>query len=285
MAAARRWRRKRPGGMKRSASACSTSAPRRTPRYVYHLPTVRHQARAAEVSRAVDRWHYAVKANTHPAFLRNRGEEGFGFECVSPGELKAVLAAVPETAPMLFTPNFAPREDYALVAAHPCHRVAGFAASARALGRTVPRPGDRVARRSGSWPGSSRQGSHRRRPAAIRSSAGCRSNLSAPGRCARCRSCAACMRTLARAFLMATHWGEVYAQLASLAERIGSVAFSISAAASACPRIRARRGWTSPRSIARCARSRRRIRTTSCGWSPAAIWWPTPACCWRASPS
>jgi diaminopimelate decarboxylase/aspartate kinase len=84
-----------------------------TPRYVYHLPTVRQQARDLKTLTAVDRLHYAVKANTHPAILKALAEEGFGFECVSPGELKAVMAAVPESAPLLFTPNFAPREDYA----------------------------------------------------------------------------------------------------------------------------------------------------------------------------
>lgn len=84
-----------------------------TPRYVYHLPTVRKQARELKTLGAVDRLHYAVKANTHPAILRTLAEEGFGFECVSPGELKAVMAVVPESAPLLFTPNFAPREDYA----------------------------------------------------------------------------------------------------------------------------------------------------------------------------
>ncbi|MEO5831327.1 MAG: aspartate kinase, partial [Rhodanobacter sp.] len=40
-----------------------------TPRYVYHLPTVRHQARELKSLAAVDRLHYAVKANTHPAIL------------------------------------------------------------------------------------------------------------------------------------------------------------------------------------------------------------------------
>jgi diaminopimelate decarboxylase/aspartate kinase len=84
-----------------------------TPRYVYHLPTVRHQARELKSLAAVDRLHYAVKANTHPAILGALAEEGFGFECVSPGELKFVLAHVPESAPLLFTPNFAPRDDYA----------------------------------------------------------------------------------------------------------------------------------------------------------------------------
>ncbi len=84
-----------------------------TPRYVYHLPTVRKQARELKTLTSVDRLHYAVKANTHPALLRALAEEGYGFECVSPGELKAVMAVVPESAPLLFTPNFAPREDYA----------------------------------------------------------------------------------------------------------------------------------------------------------------------------
>ncbi len=84
-----------------------------TPRYVYHLPTVRHQARELKSLAAVDRLHYAVKANTHPAILGALAEQGFGFECVSPGELKFVMAHVPESAPLLFTPNFAPRDDYA----------------------------------------------------------------------------------------------------------------------------------------------------------------------------
>ncbi|MEO7065286.1 MAG: bifunctional aspartate kinase/diaminopimelate decarboxylase [Rhodanobacter sp.] len=83
-----------------------------TPRYVYHLPTVRQQARTLKALRAVDRLHYAVKANTHPAILRTLVEEGFSFESVSPGELRAVSAVVPATVPLLFTPNFAARADY-----------------------------------------------------------------------------------------------------------------------------------------------------------------------------
>jgi bifunctional diaminopimelate decarboxylase / aspartate kinase len=84
-----------------------------TPRYVYHLPTVRQQARELSALAAVDRLHYAVKANTHPAILRALAAEGFAFECVSPGELKAVSAIVPASTPLLFTPNFAARADYA----------------------------------------------------------------------------------------------------------------------------------------------------------------------------
>jgi diaminopimelate decarboxylase/aspartate kinase len=63
----------------------------------------------------VDRWHYALKANPHPAILRALDEEGFAFECVSIAEIDAVRAAVSGIASerILFTPNFAPREEYA----------------------------------------------------------------------------------------------------------------------------------------------------------------------------
>jgi diaminopimelate decarboxylase/aspartate kinase len=85
-----------------------------TPRYVYHLPTVRAQAGALRAMQAVDRLYYAIKANPHPAILRTLAQEGFGFECVSPGELDAVDAiGEARESPRLFTPNFAPRADYA----------------------------------------------------------------------------------------------------------------------------------------------------------------------------
>jgi diaminopimelate decarboxylase/aspartate kinase len=120
-----------------------------TPRYVYSLTKVREQARAlralsplplaGEVAPAgegggavrsasipsprapesgpniVDRWHYALKANPHPAILRALDEEGFAFECVSMAEVDCVRATLPQLAAerILFTPNFAPREEYA----------------------------------------------------------------------------------------------------------------------------------------------------------------------------
>jgi bifunctional diaminopimelate decarboxylase / aspartate kinase len=63
----------------------------------------------------VDRWLYALKANPHRDILRALGEEGFSFECVSMAEVDAVRAAVANVAPehILFTPNFAPRIEYA----------------------------------------------------------------------------------------------------------------------------------------------------------------------------
>jgi diaminopimelate decarboxylase/aspartate kinase len=86
-----------------------------SPRYVYSIDAVRTQARALRAFGAVDRWHYALKANPHPAILRALHEEGFAFECVSMAEVDAVRAALPSLAAqrILFTPNFAPREEYA----------------------------------------------------------------------------------------------------------------------------------------------------------------------------
>jgi bifunctional diaminopimelate decarboxylase / aspartate kinase len=84
-----------------------------TPRYVYHLPTIRQRARALCALQSVDRVYYAIKANPHPAVLSTLAHEGVGFECVSPGELAAVDAiAEARESPRLFTPNFAPHDDY-----------------------------------------------------------------------------------------------------------------------------------------------------------------------------
>jgi diaminopimelate decarboxylase/aspartate kinase len=82
-----------------------------TPRYVYDLATVRARTQALSAIKAVDRWFYAIKANAHPALLREIAAQGFGLECVSPGELDR--AAEVSRAALLFTPNFAPREEYA----------------------------------------------------------------------------------------------------------------------------------------------------------------------------
>jgi bifunctional diaminopimelate decarboxylase / aspartate kinase len=85
-----------------------------TPRYVYDLATVRERARELAATAAVDRCFYAIKANPHPAILRTLVNEGFGLECVSQGELDHVFATLPQLAPqrVLFTPSFAPRREY-----------------------------------------------------------------------------------------------------------------------------------------------------------------------------
>lgn len=85
-----------------------------TPRYVYHLPTVRARARALAALQPIDQRYYAIKANAHPAILQLLVEEGFGLECVSLGELRRVFETLPELSPrrVLFTPSFAPRAEY-----------------------------------------------------------------------------------------------------------------------------------------------------------------------------
>ncbi len=195
-----------------------------TPRYVYHLPTVRRQARALKTLAAVDRLHYAVKANTHPAILGALADEGFGFECVSPGELKAVMAAVPESAPLLFTPNFAPREDYAwalttraTVSLDSLYPLEHWGELFRAreivlrvdLGRGL---GHHEKVRTGG------SGSKFGLPV---------DQLDAFLRLADAHGVIVrgLHAHLGSGILDGAHWGEVYAQLASLAERIGSVSF------------------------------------------------------------
>ncbi|BCT92879.1 aspartate kinase [Lysobacter helvus] len=85
-----------------------------TPRYIYDLATVRARARDLSGIDAIDRRYYAIKANAHPAILRTLVEEGFGLECVSQGELDHVFKQVPSLSPerVLFTPSFAPRHEY-----------------------------------------------------------------------------------------------------------------------------------------------------------------------------
>jgi len=86
-----------------------------TPQYVYHLPTVRERAQALLNVSAVDRHFYAIKANAHPEILRALVHDGFGLECVSLGEIEHVFNTVPDIAlnRVLFTPSFAPVDEYA----------------------------------------------------------------------------------------------------------------------------------------------------------------------------
>ncbi|HET6631356.1 MAG TPA: bifunctional aspartate kinase/diaminopimelate decarboxylase [Rhodanobacteraceae bacterium] len=193
-----------------------------TPRYVYHLPTVRAQAARLQQLSAVDRLHYAIKANPHPAILRALAAQGLGFECVSPGELEAVAAAVPGGSPLLFTPNFAPREDYrrALAASavvtvdalHPLEHWSELFAGRELmlrldLGRGFGHHGKVRTGGNGSKFGLPLDQLDRFR------------------RLARNRKVkiTGLHAHLGSGILDAAHWGEVYAQLASLAERMDDV--------------------------------------------------------------
>jgi bifunctional diaminopimelate decarboxylase / aspartate kinase len=85
-----------------------------TPRYVYDLDTVRRRAQSLRGIEAVDKRFYALKANAHPRILQTLEAEGFGFECVSLAEVQHVLRLFPQIdrARVLFTPSFAPRGEY-----------------------------------------------------------------------------------------------------------------------------------------------------------------------------
>ncbi len=83
--------------------------------YVYDRESVRDAARGLKGMASVDRILYAVKANFNAELLRTMAQEGVDFECVSPGEIEWLRSQLPDL-PMdriLFTPNFAPREEYA----------------------------------------------------------------------------------------------------------------------------------------------------------------------------
>ena len=82
--------------------------------YVYDRETVRQAARGLLQLDNVDRVLYAVKANFNAELLRALDEEGVDFECVSPGEVEWLEQSIPgvDLSRVLFTPNFAPRDEY-----------------------------------------------------------------------------------------------------------------------------------------------------------------------------
>jgi diaminopimelate decarboxylase/aspartate kinase len=85
-----------------------------TSAYVYDLETI-----AAAVARLrglnnIDQVFYAIKANSNPEVLRVVHEGGLNFEVVSPGEIELILELFPDIdrERILFTPNFASRDEY-----------------------------------------------------------------------------------------------------------------------------------------------------------------------------
>ena len=82
--------------------------------YVYDLDGVRTAARKLKTLANVDRILYAVKANFNAEIIRVLAGEGVDFECVSPGECERLQRFLPDLdiGRILFTPNFAPRDEY-----------------------------------------------------------------------------------------------------------------------------------------------------------------------------
>ncbi|MGI9261816.1 MAG: hypothetical protein ACR2QR_07260 [Woeseiaceae bacterium] len=82
--------------------------------YVYDLETIERAARQMLSLNSVSRVLYAMKANFNPGVLRTLANAGVDFDCVSPGEVIHLRDALSNdaTGRILFTPNFAPREEY-----------------------------------------------------------------------------------------------------------------------------------------------------------------------------
>ena len=85
------------------------------PLYVYDEQTIRESLESLRSIDALDRVYYSMKANEHPDILRIFHDAGLGFECVSPGEIAHAFSLFPDLDPqrILFTPNFAPKHEYA----------------------------------------------------------------------------------------------------------------------------------------------------------------------------
>jgi len=83
--------------------------------YVYDVASVEAAAHSLTALRSIARVWYAMKANAHPELLRRIHAAGVGLECVSRGEIEHARRHVPgiESSRILFTPNFAPRDEYA----------------------------------------------------------------------------------------------------------------------------------------------------------------------------
>lgn len=199
-------------------------ATRATPQYVYDLATVRAHAQALRQNlRAVDRWFYAIKANSHPAILLEIAAQGFGLECVSPGELARVREALGEKpVDLLYTLNFAACEDY----------LAGFDAGARVtVDNLYPLQqwGDIFSDRDIELRldlGVGRGHHDKVKTGGAQSKFGLSlSELDAFERLAKQHRVriVGLHAHLGSGILEAPHWKEVYVQLASIAERIGSV--------------------------------------------------------------
>lgn len=91
--------------------------------YVYDVATLRERCRRLTSMGAVDRMSYAMKANSHPGVLRAARAEGLSIECVSRGEVERAFESLPNLRPsdVLFTPNFATRDEYVWAFARGVH--------------------------------------------------------------------------------------------------------------------------------------------------------------------
>jgi len=133
------WQQTRWWSTEKKAATLLGLARAASPLYVYDGSSVEQALAQLKSLSSIQSFFYAIKANPHPdglspslpslltgltpppEVLRAVYEAGFGFECVSPGEVGHVLSLFPDLcrsldAPspscrLLFTPNFAPRSN------------------------------------------------------------------------------------------------------------------------------------------------------------------------------
>ena len=86
-----------------------------TPLYIYDFSRIRENAQRLKTAFRSDDvsvdFYYAMKANCHPAILDVFVEEGYGMDCVSPGELKLALLAGVKPENILYTGNYESKDD------------------------------------------------------------------------------------------------------------------------------------------------------------------------------
>ncbi len=82
--------------------------------FVYDIESIKAAAAGLRSLGSVDRILYAVKANFNADIIRALADAGVDFDCVSPGEVKHLQTVLPDLdkTRLLYTPNFAPREEY-----------------------------------------------------------------------------------------------------------------------------------------------------------------------------
>ena len=103
----------KPWWVKKKAQLLEIGAAREAS-YVYDRESIERAIDSLKSLSAVDAVFYAMKANSNVEILRLVHDRGLNLECVSPGEIARVLDVLPkiDRRRILFTPNFAAREEY-----------------------------------------------------------------------------------------------------------------------------------------------------------------------------
>lgn len=98
-------------------------AQKHSPCYVYDKETQNFKIQELKSIQAIDTIFYAMKANPNQDVLHNLNSQGIGFECVSKEELELILKLFPtiDRKKVLFTPNFAPKEEYEYAISTGCY--------------------------------------------------------------------------------------------------------------------------------------------------------------------